>query len=174
MRSQLTNLSASPRLPLSASSPSPSPITKTVIIALTASAFEEERHLVLAAGCDDFVRKPFREEVIFEKMAQYLGVRYLYEELALLENTEQFTSGESGEGEKQNSSFILQPSSFQAMPLEWVEQLYQAADSVDDEEIFRLIEQIPPTHAPLAKAIADLIENFRYDRLIDLIEAAGN
>jgi hypothetical protein len=43
---------------------------------------------------------------------------------------------------------------------------------VDDEEIFRLIEQIPPAHAPLAQAIADSIQNFRYDRLIDLIEAA--
>lgn len=59
----------------------------TVIIALTASAFEEERHLVLSAGCDDFVRKPFREQVIFEKMAQYLGVRYIYEEPAHVEGT---------------------------------------------------------------------------------------
>nr|MDJ0845301.1 PAS domain S-box protein [Crocosphaera sp.] len=37
---------------------------ETVIIALTASAFEEERNLVLSAGCDDFMRKPFREEVL--------------------------------------------------------------------------------------------------------------
>lgn len=32
----------------------------TVIIALTASALEEERTIILSAGCDDFVRKPFR------------------------------------------------------------------------------------------------------------------
>ena len=32
----------------------------TKVIALTASAFEEDRHEVWAAGCDDFVRKPFR------------------------------------------------------------------------------------------------------------------
>ena len=36
----------------------------TYIIALTASTFEEERAIVLSAGCDDFVRKPFREEVL--------------------------------------------------------------------------------------------------------------
>ena len=50
----------------------------TVIIALTASAFEEERALALAAGCDDFIRKPCRAAEIFEKMADYLGVRYQY------------------------------------------------------------------------------------------------
>jgi len=51
----------------------------TIIIALTASAFEEERVTILSAGCDDFVSKPFRKEVILNKMAQYLGVRYTYE-----------------------------------------------------------------------------------------------
>ncbi|NJL66770.1 MAG: response regulator [Microcoleus sp. SM1_3_4] len=42
-------------------------IDRTAIIAITASTFEEERSLILEAGCDDFVRKPFREKIIFEK-----------------------------------------------------------------------------------------------------------
>ncbi|HEY9649456.1 MAG TPA: ATP-binding protein, partial [Coleofasciculaceae cyanobacterium] len=148
------------------------PGKKTVIIALTASAFEEERHLILSVGCDDFVRKPFREGIIFEKMAQYLGVRYLYKDDKSLDPIESAASSGGGEDGSPPSSFILQPSSLQVMPPEWIHQLYQAADSVNDEEIFRLIEQIPTTHSPLAKAIADSIKNFRYDYLIDLIEAA--
>lgn len=149
------------------------PIRKTVIIALTASAFEEERHLVVSVGCDDFVRKPFREEVIFEKMAQYLGVRYVYEELPALGRTEQIAVPGGLEDSKLDSSFVLQPTSFQVMPLEWTDKLYEAVDSVNDEEIFRLIEQIPPADAPLAQSIVGLIKGFRYDRLIDLMEAAG-
>jgi hypothetical protein len=144
-----------------------------VIIALTASAFEEERHLVVSVGCDDFVRKPFREEVIFEKMAQYLGVRYVYEELPALGRTEQIAVPGGLEDSKLDSSFVLQPTSFQVMPLEWTDKLYEAVDSVDDEAIFRLIEQIPPADAPLAQSIVGLIKGFRYDRLIDLMEAAG-
>ncbi len=52
----------------------------TKIIALTASAFDEQKSTILAAGCDDLVIKPFREEVIFEKMATHLGVQYIYAE----------------------------------------------------------------------------------------------
>lgn len=56
---------------------------KTVIIATTASAFEEERQEVLALGCDDFIRKPFNQNEILEKLAEHLGVSYLYKNQAL-------------------------------------------------------------------------------------------
>ena len=38
---------------------------ETKVIAVTASAFEEERARVLEAGCDDFLRKPFSESDIY-------------------------------------------------------------------------------------------------------------
>jgi CheY-like chemotaxis protein len=46
------------------------------IAAMTASPFSTECQQVLAAGLDDFVRKPFRQEEIFECMARHPGVRY--------------------------------------------------------------------------------------------------
>jgi PAS domain S-box-containing protein len=49
------------------------------IIALTANAFEEERPAALAAGCDDFLRKPIQEESLFNKMAEHLGIQYVYQ-----------------------------------------------------------------------------------------------
>ena len=56
---------------------SSSPKPPTVIIALTASAFEEKRGEILAAGCDEFVRKPFREEEIFAMMARSLSATFM-------------------------------------------------------------------------------------------------
>jgi CheY-like chemotaxis protein/anti-sigma regulatory factor (Ser/Thr protein kinase) len=49
------------------------------IIALSASALEHERADILAAGCDDFVAKPFRESMIFTRMREHLGIEYAYE-----------------------------------------------------------------------------------------------
>jgi CheY-like chemotaxis protein len=53
----------------------------TIIIALTANAFETERKEVLAVGCDDFVSKPFQREALLTKIAEHLGARYQYKEI---------------------------------------------------------------------------------------------
>ena len=50
------------------------------IVAVTASVLVEHREPMMAAGCDDVVRKPFREHEIFDAMARHLGVQYLYRE----------------------------------------------------------------------------------------------
>ncbi len=126
----------------------------TVIIALTASAFDEERSLVLSAGCDDFVCKPFLEAAILEKMAKYLGVRYLYED--------------SQPQPKETASYVLKGESLKVMPPEWIEQLHQAALRTDEQQIFSLLQQIPVANAPLAKALAEAVNNFRIDKIIDL------
>jgi CheY-like chemotaxis protein len=129
----------------------------TAIIALTASTLEEERAVILSAGCDDFVRKPFREQVIFDKIAHYLGARYIYEEL----------TSHTVKGEK--IALSLQES-LATMPQEWVNELYGAADLIDDEQIFLLMEQIPSAHALLRQTITDWVKGFRCDKIIDLIE----
>gem|GEM_PF-6211798 len=54
--------------------------TKTKIIALTAYAFEEDKEAVMEAGGDDFVRKPYSEELIFSILEKHLGVRFQYAE----------------------------------------------------------------------------------------------
>ena len=152
----------------------------TVIIALTASAFDEERSVILSAGCDDFVAKPFREQVILEKMAKYLGVRYVYDrEPSASSKSSQFSSalftGEiAGNTGTDDLPFTLSASSFEVMPGEWIDELYEAAEEVDNDWIFRLILTIPPIHADFGSAIAELANNFRCDRIINLIEELRN
>lgn len=135
----------------------------TVIVALTASTFEEERAIVLSAGCDDFVRKPFPEQVIFDKMAQYLGVRYIYKQ----------KEEEMIEDDKSTSAFILQPSSLQTMPNEWIEKLHQAADQLDAEAIAHLVAQIPEQNHPLAQALLETANDFDFDQIMNLAQEAS-
>jgi PAS domain S-box-containing protein len=151
----------------------------TVIIALTASAFDEEKSVILSAGCDDFVAKPFREQIVLEKMAKYLGVRYVYDRPNSVtpDENECFSPAAFPDDTAENAvaePFVLNAASFQIMPPQWVDELYEAADAVDNDWIFRLIASIPPVHASFASAIADLADNFRCDRIIDLIEEWRN
>ena len=132
---------------------------ETIIIALTASAFEEQRQVILSTGCDDFIRKPFREDVLFDKIAYHLKLRYIYEE------------------EKSSTSVsapippkILTAHDLSVMPTDWLVNLYQAAICVDDSGILKLIKQIPESEAILANALTELVENFRIDIIIDLTQ----
>ena len=131
---------------------------ETIIIALTASAFDEQRQIILSAGCNDLICKPFREEVLFEKIAHHLNLRYIYEE------------------ENSSTSFCapmlksLTTEDLSVMPTDWVVELHRSALCVDDNRILELIEQIPETEANLANALRDLVDNFRIDIIIDLTQ----
>jgi signal transduction histidine kinase/CheY-like chemotaxis protein len=124
------------------------------IIALTASVFEHERMSVLEDGCDDFVRKPFRESVIFEKLTQHLGAEFDYEE-------------------KQKRSSIRAPHAIsldrlKATSPEWVSRLHHAASMADSEESLSIISEIRQNDGGLAASLQLLINEFRFDRIIAL------
>ncbi|MDB9312323.1 response regulator [Spirulina sp. CS-785/01] len=50
--------------------------TAPKIIALTASVFEEERANILASGCDDFIRKPFKQQDIIDCLTHHLNLQF--------------------------------------------------------------------------------------------------
>jgi len=133
------------------------------IIALTASAFEEDRARMLAAGCDGFVRKPIREADIFNVMHKHLGVRYVYDE---------------GEGQKarnrgQSTKDALTPAALAALPPDLPVNLQQAIAQLDEEMIHLAIEAIRTHNAPLADALAVLADDFEYEKILTLIREIG-
>ena len=123
----------------------------TVIIALTASAFEEERSQVIAAGCDDFVRKPLQAELIFSKMADYLGIKYIYN------NAETITPIAKSE---------ITPADLAFMPSEWLQQLRTAASQLDEDQTLELIDLV--SNGNLADRLKELVHTFRFDKLLAL------
>ncbi|MFB8789232.1 MAG: response regulator [Potamolinea sp.] len=127
--------------------------TYTITIALTASAFEEQRDAILKSGCDDFIAKPFPEKILYKKIAHHLGVRYLYEAENQFQEVDQQLS--------------LTIDDFSIMPIEWQKKLHWAALTMDDDLILELIKQIPESHATLANTIINLIDNFRIEVIID-------
>ncbi|OWY69123.1 hybrid sensor histidine kinase/response regulator [cyanobacterium TDX16] len=132
----------------------------TAIIALTASTLEEEKAIVLSAGCDDFVRKPFHEEVIFDKMAQFLGVRYIYEEI-YSENISEASTVDK-----------LTAEALTVMSNEWLTKISEAAALIDEEQIARLVSQIPAEYQALAQSIQKEVKEFNFDRIMNFAQAA--
>ncbi|OKH40567.1 hypothetical protein NIES2119_02880 [[Phormidium ambiguum] IAM M-71] len=129
----------------------------TVIIALTASAFQEQQSAILTAGCDDFLPKPFREEMLFEKMAKHLGLRYLYQEDSL-----------SSPDIHPPQAKIINPKELSIMSPEWLTKLHRAALAINDREVTQLLQEIPETHGELKYNLLDLVDNFRMDIIIEL------
>ena len=134
-----------------------------VIIALTGSAFESDRVAALSTGFDDFVRKPFRADTIFERMAAHLGVRYIYQRQQLpSENREPLvTPQQSIPREDLRQALTM-------MPIDWVKQLQQAATKVHAKQVYQLIEQIPSSNTALAQGLTQLVDNFCFEEIVAL------
>lgn len=143
------------------------PNRKTIIIALTANAFEEQREAIIKAGCDDYINKPFREEKLLEKLSEYLGVQYIYQEDNYqIANTKQ----------KITESILkladLVPLLSEISP-EWTKQVYTAAAQCSDDLILELMEEIPSENAILRDFIKNLAHDFQFDKIMELTSIAG-
>ncbi len=140
---------------------------ETVIIALTASAFEEERISILSAGCNDFMRKPFYEGELFDKIAYHLEVNFIYENEL---KSEKQDSENSIVPQKEADDSDLTQSDINIMPESWQLKMYQAAEKVDNLQIHQLIAEIPAEYTFLSEKLTNLVKHFRCDTIIDLIE----
>lgn len=129
--------------------------TSSKIIALTASSFEEERASVLKAGCDDFLRKPFRARDIFDLMQQHLGVRYIYNDAINTDNMRKES---------------LTAAALAALPLSLLEQLQEAVEGSDLEMMDETLTQIGINYPILAAQLTNLADEFEYDEIISLLE----
>ncbi len=145
-------------------------VSKTVILALTASAFQEQTQHILAAGCDDIIIKPLQSEILLNKIAQYLKVEYVYQH-SPLEAINPNTS------DSQELSLAQLQILLRQQPTVWLTQVQQAAVQGNDELIIQLVRQIHPEQEAgessqqeaLAIALSDLARNFQFEKIIEII-----
>ncbi|NEO88693.1 MAG: response regulator, partial [Spirulina sp. SIO3F2] len=135
------------------------PKTPTAIVALTASAFEEERQDILAAGCNGFIRKPFQPIDIVTEIAAHLDVRYVYAQ----PETDIAIEAES-------TVVQLTPETLAVLPTQWRRRFYKAVEMGDDHRCFELLKQVSDEHRAIAEAIAEQVEEFYFEALLNLFD----
>jgi two-component system sensor histidine kinase ChiS len=128
----------------------------TVIIAVTASALEEDREIILSEGCDGYIRKPFREEEIAAAIEKHLGVHFLYE-------------GAPGSGAVPSHPDSELAGRMAAMPSDWIGGLREAAILGSLDGITASADEIRGRDPVLASELARMAENYEHDKILALI-----
>jgi PAS domain S-box-containing protein len=133
----------------------------TAIIAVTASAFEEERAEVLAVGCDDFLRKPFREADIIELIHKHIGAQFLYQAMPSPEPP--LTDSRS------KGALATLHEKLLTLPPKLLDNLRDAVEYSDIELVDQAIATIGQVDATCAQALTGLAGDFRYDEILTAI-----
>ena len=135
-----------------------------IILALTTQSFQDQSSKILSTGCDDLILKPFSQRILLDKIAEHLGVSYIY------------ANGESEEKlqiyRPQNSlqKNYLTPEMLLAMPIEWVRNLHRAAIIGDTDLMITLVEEIPESNSDLSQTLIDYVNQFQFEDITDLTE----
>jgi len=129
-----------------------------IVVALTASAFEEDRDAIFSAGCDDFIRKPFRENQIFDALHRHLGLRFIYEDITPETPAVNHVSTQD-----------LQKAT-KKLPASWAADLRRSVIALDVESMLALIDSIRTQAPQLANTLTQWVHDFEYEKLMGLVE----
>jgi PAS domain S-box-containing protein len=124
------------------------------IVAVTASVFKEQRDELLAAGMNDFVRKPYRFSEIYDCLAVQLGMQYTY-------------AGAPDEQEVVEQA--ITPQQLATLPADLRDELRLALESLEEERIGAAIAQVAQLDAKLQKALRHLADNYRYPEILNAL-----
>lgn len=150
----------------------------TIIMIQKDSSLNQQQLLNLSDG-NDWILKPFQPADIFAKINKHLGVRYLYDKIDQVKLEKELCQPQPNQKNQQNpqnnypSQNILTPDAINSLPAELVEELEQASIRINLQDIFKIVDKIRIYHnAELAEALTTLVEDFKYTKILSLIQKA--
>ncbi|MBX3178795.1 MAG: CHASE domain-containing protein [Candidatus Hydrogenedentes bacterium] len=133
----------------------------TPVIAVTASAFEDDERAVLASGVDGYVRKPYRPQTIFEVLGKHLGLRYVYKEVPAAR------PGKSMSGH-------ITADDLAGVPEALLDAMRQAVAAGDMGRLKGLVAGATGLDDAVAGALNAIAGEYDYDRLGEVLGMGGN
>jgi PAS domain S-box-containing protein len=129
------------------------------IIAVTASAMDENRQDLIAIGADDFLSKPFREVELFQKIHHHTGMDYVYAEQPTAAAEEEATE--------------LTAESLANWPPDLLQPMRDAVITADLDQLLAKIQEVETRDPGIARGLRRLAESFQYQKLLDLLSTGG-
>ncbi|MBE0684872.1 MAG: response regulator, partial [Anaerolineaceae bacterium] len=133
----------------------------TVIIAVTASALEEDRELILSEGCDGYIRKPFRDIEIFSEFEKQLGLEFVFEEFQPI-----------AVKLKDKTIKLDFQQEFSNLTASQIKNLYHAVSVGDMASINQMVNIIDDQMPELADHIQKLANQYKFEELLTYLEKA--
>jgi len=130
------------------------------IIAVSASALNENRHALLGIGADDFIAKPIQEAELFQKIHAHLGVEYVYAE-------------EPAPTPLQDKA-ELTVESLAGLPEEILHSMREAVIRADLDHLLATIQDVEAHDPKTGQELRSMAEGFQYQKLLDLLSTGGN
>ena len=116
------------------------------IIAVTASAMDENRQELMEIGADDFIGKPFREAELFQKIHAHVGVEYVY--------------AEDPTAAAQEEAAELTPESLAGWPQDLIDPMREAVITADLDQLLARIQEVEARDPRIAQGLRRLAEQF--------------
>jgi CheY-like chemotaxis protein len=124
----------------------------TPVIAVTASAFEDDFEQVMATGMYAYLRKPFRTEDLFDVLGKCLGLHYVF-------------ADDTANAHGHIEAAPLTAESLAALPNLMVEAMLQAVEEGDMARLTELVAQVEEIDSATARGLQLLTDRYDYEKL---------
>jgi PAS domain S-box-containing protein len=131
------------------------------IIAISASAFDDDRQRMLDAGANDFLSKPLRVDSVYSAIASASGASYRYLDNLNADEIPSKSSAESAELKKHAAS----------LPSDIAAKIRQATVDADFDTVITLVDQISDVDRGVADSLRAMAEQYEATRIMNLLSA---
>ncbi len=134
-------------------------LNEVPVIALSASVFEYTQQQSMEVGCDDFIPKPVRVDVLLEKLERHLGLEWIYRD--------------AGVREDEAPTTVERRDAFVGPTAEEAAALYEFAMQGDVQGLLKQLdhyEHLSAPNHPFGSRLRELARGYRMEQIRELIK----
>lgn len=130
---------------------------KALVIAVSASALDEQRNEIMDSGADELICKPFKDSEILTAIGKLLGITYRYDDESSVTSA--------------NYAHAVPPfTHLVKLPDDLRDDLREALLALNVKSVSNAIERISKVNRVAGEALEKLEKGFQFEMMLDLLE----